>query len=68
MTCFDEVTAYIIKGVDETGSVIFCCCFLKDLMDSDDLLAEEDLIKPDPASLRSECNLSLQKDRKLPLF
>lgn len=29
-----------------------------ELMDSDDLLVEEDLLKPDPASLRSECGSS----------
>ena len=33
-------------------------------MDSDDLLAEEDLIKPDPASLRSRCNFFFSAQSK----
>ena len=34
-------------------------------MDSDDLLAEEDLLKPDPASLRSKYGFSSLIKRKV---
>ena len=37
----------------------FLLLLLQDLMDSDDLLVEEDLLKPDPATLRSKHNFLL---------
>ena len=39
----------IIENVYKFYFVVF-----QDLIDSDDLLAEEDLLRPDPTSLRSE--------------
>ena len=34
--------------------VINCYYFIQDLLDSDTLLDEEDLLRPDPASLKSQ--------------
>ena len=39
-------------------SEFFLLLLTQDLMDSDDLLVEEDLLKPDPATLRSKHNFS----------